>query len=471
MKRHAQLAIAFLLLLVIAVLPAPAQPSSDEQEQQALAHFRKGEYEQARDLLLVMIEDDPRDASALYNLACAQAQLGEKDKAVTRLAESARAGFLNIHHLQRDSDLDPIRSEPGYLRLLEQWDDIVRDHTQARIKQARKRLDGRYIEDVDEAHRIIYVSGVDRASHDAMKRLVGDLFNAAIRDIFGDGLNVPVVVVIPTPSDYHNVIDKSYISGIYVHDHYQLISRNSGGALLHELVHALHWAHMDRIGQKHPIWVQEGLACLYEDVELGSERAVYLPSWRTNIVRRLATSNRLTDWPRLFGMDRKHYMKRPRQSYAESRAIFMYLADQDKLRAWYDAYIEGFDEDSTGVAAMERVFEQPIDETQQEFAQWVKQQLPQATEAISPGGASLGVTVNDNGANDGVLIKVVHPGTGAARAGLQTGDVILALNGEEVHSLRDITRELSVLSVGKTVKLKLRRGSERFTCTVELTAR
>ncbi|NIM60902.1 MAG: hypothetical protein GTO30_04390, partial [Acidobacteria bacterium] len=51
--------------------------------------------------------------------------------------------------------------------------------------------------------------------------------------------------------------------GIYEHERRRLIARDIGASLRHELTHAYHYADMDRLGQRHPLWVQEGIATLY----------------------------------------------------------------------------------------------------------------------------------------------------------------------------------------------------------------
>ena len=55
----------------------------------------------------------------------------------------------------------------------------------------------------------------------------------------------------------------------------------------------MHYGHMARLGQRHPLWVQEGLATLYEDYDLDTAGTVrFLPNRRHNIARRRARSGR-----------------------------------------------------------------------------------------------------------------------------------------------------------------------------------
>lgn len=72
----------------------------------------------------------------------------------------------------------------------------------------------------------------------------------------------------------------------------------------------------------------------------------------------------------------------------------------------------------------------------------------------------------------GVYIKEAVVDSPAMTAGLQTGDVIVAVNKEEVHSMDDYERILLRLKKGDEVKITANRqnaqGYKKFTCTVEV---
>jgi carboxyl-terminal processing protease len=54
----------------------------------------------------------------LYNLACGYSLLGRKEEALSRLEDAVAAGFDNYEHLEKDSDLDNIRTMPGFVELV-----------------------------------------------------------------------------------------------------------------------------------------------------------------------------------------------------------------------------------------------------------------------------------------------------------------------------------------------------------------
>ena len=63
--------------------------------------------------------------------------------------------------------------------------------------------------------------------------------------------------------------------------------------------------------------------------------------------------------------------------------------------------------------------------------------------------------------NAGVLVREVHEGTPAAKAGLKAGDVIIKVDGKPIRTLADLREQLRDKSGDKPVNLSvLRRGSE-----------
>ena len=75
------------------------------------------------------------------------------------------------------------------------------------------------------------------------------------------------------------------------------------------------------------------------------------------------------------------------------------------------------------------------------------------------GGIGLEVTMEDG------LVKVITPmdGTPAAKAGIQSGDVITAVNGEPVKDAKELARTIGGLAPGNAVKLNvLHKGQDKI---------
>src|SRR5205814_7955359 len=62
---------------------------------------------------------------------------------------------------------------------------------------------------------------------------------------------------------------------------------------------------------------------------------------------------------------------------------------------------------------------------------------------------------------DGMLVKEVLRDTPAARAGLQPGDVIMAVGNYRVESLKDFATLLQLLPAGGRVRVEVVRGNQQ----------
>lgn len=68
----------------------------------------------------------------------------------------------------------------------------------------------------------------------------------------------------------------------------------------------------------------------------------------------------------------------------------------------------------------------------------------------------------------GVYVNEIYVGSGAADAGLQSGDVIVALNGNEVDSMSSLKKQLINYRPGDTVSITVERSGEEITVDVVL---
>ena len=70
----------------------------------------------------------------------------------------------------------------------------------------------------------------------------------------------------------------------------------------------------------------------------------------------------------------------------------------------------------------------------------------------------------------GALVAEAQPDTPAAKAGVQSGDVITAVNGNPIKDSRTLAREISAMAPGSSAKLDILRNGETRTVNVTLAA-
>lgn len=85
--------------------------------------------------------------------------------------------------------------------------------------------------------------------------------------------------------------------------------------------------------------------------------------------------------------------------------------------------------------------------------------------------AYLGVSTDDVAGGGGARIAEVRAGTPAARAGLESGDVVTAVGGEEVASADELRRLVDARKPGDEVEVTLERNGETETVQVTLGTR
>ncbi|MBX9787277.1 MAG: trypsin-like peptidase domain-containing protein [Pirellulales bacterium] len=71
----------------------------------------------------------------------------------------------------------------------------------------------------------------------------------------------------------------------------------------------------------------------------------------------------------------------------------------------------------------------------------------------------------------GVVITGIVQGAPAHKAGIQPGDVVVAIEGEEVRNASELAISVAGSKIGSTVSLKLKRGEKEMTVSVKLEPR
>lgn len=469
------------------VAPPPGQeerpPSREERaakaariaalEARAFDAIEAEDYAAAEASLRELVELDSENFVPPYNLACVRALRGDGEEAISLLERAISLGFVDLGQMEQDPNLSSIRGHPRFRRIVGAWGGVLEAHLEANLAIVEKAFGPRYTVERDPALRLAYASAFDPTSFEQAREEIRRVSDWALENIFPElaapGVDAWVVVVLPTRKDFERwaigtfgreaISDFRQIGGSYDHDAKRLVAQDLGATLRHEFLHVLHWRSNTRTGHLHAIWVQEGLCSLLEDYDLDVRGSlVPAPSWRTNIVKRLRESRRLPTLKELVSMPRERFgASRPLQRYAHARAVFLFLHEEGKLRAWYEAYDRGYAQDPTGAGALEEVFGMDLVGVEERFRAWIDS-LPEVPEEISPGMASLGVEI-DPGLGEGPVIAEVVRRSAAAEAGLKRGDILTHIGGRSTRDLYELVRVLASFEPGQEVEVRVRRGT------------
>ena len=452
--------VVVLAALLVAVAPAAAQSASHPAtlRREILRAFQVEAWAEAVDLIELYLEKSPNDAGMLYNGACALCRLDRLDEAASYLYRAMRAGYRDLEKMRDDPDLAALREKDGARSLdaIGRWRDAHKDPA--------------YRYETDQQRRIQYATALDETAHREMRRMLEAQADHLLATLFDDPPGYYVLIAVPTPQDADEYFRRDLsIGGMYQHTQRTLVARNIGGSLRHEFFHALHYGHMEKLHQLHRLWIQEGLAALYEDYELHEDGGItFQPNERHNTVRARAKAGRLMDWRRLFDLTSDEFMDRAAVLYPQVRSIFRYVAEQGLIVTWYRAYTRSYVRDPSGVVAFEEVFGKPLEDIERDWRRWLASQ-PMVDVVIARGDASLGIRSGQtNRSNDGVLVTDVLPGSAAETSGLAVGDVIVAADGRDTRTIRELQIVIGARKVGDFLELRVRRDGRYFTLTVQL---
>jgi len=422
-----------------------------ELSMEVIPLFEKKAYAQAREMLFEMVALQPGSETAWYNLACANALLGDPAEATANLLRSIEEGWSDFRHMERDPDLDSLRDLPPYADLLARREEIQRSRAERIHADLVEEFGKGYLYGINDSLRIVFATDVDERTLGEMKTKLTRHARALQGTLFEHGFDQYLTVVIPREWRMGN------IAGYYRGDQEMLAARDVGVTLMHEFTHALHFADQKARGQEHAYWTVEGLATLFESADIVGEDLVPQGNHRLFLLRQRVEQGRDVPWKQFFSLSPRDFMRRAGDHYSQARYILFYLHDRGLLAEWYQAYVEGFETDKTGMRAFKEVLGRPVPEIEEDWREWVLA-LPLPPSRIDAGSASLGIVIGHE--RDGVRIQQLLHGSGAEEAGLAPGDVITRLDEDRILDGETLIARISTREVGDTVEVEYRRGSE-----------
>lgn len=446
--------------------PADRDSQLNQLNAQVLDQFKLGDYDKARNLLGQILAMDPQNPVAWYNMACVESRSGSPDKALGNLDKAVELGYLDFAGMERDEDLQPLRSLAGYKQLIQKKDQAQLRYAQQVRDSLAKQFGSQCRYEIDQDNKLIFATNIDQPTLDELKRALPEHAQGLWTDMFNHRPEQFITVAVPAP-DPSAKDDPILGGGYYEHSKHMLIAHQIGMVLFHEFTHAMHAADQDALGQRHPIWILEGFSTFYESSQMVGGHLAPKPNNRLAVLQAYARMKKTIPLRQFLSYDQPRYMRECNVTYPESRYILAYLYDKGLLKKWYDTYTATYDQDSTAGLALEKVCGKKLENIESDWLAWVSRQEPPPSQ-VQVSKACLGVRTG--AAVDGMLVNSVVPGSSADKAGIRPGDLLCSLEGQRTVDSCELVRLISAYEPGQQIAVKIRRGADYQTLTVTLTA-
>jgi len=427
---------------------AKKQMAAMRLNKQLMQQFAAKEYEQSVGTAQQICELVPEHPTVWQNLSLAYCRTNDTDKALDNLEKSIDLGYTKMWRLEKMPSFAPLRELPRFKALRARRDKVQKEKALLKLADLKTRYGDDYIVEIDHKHKLIFATNVDRATLDELKTDLPARAEALWKHLLTYEFEEYITIIIPAAGS----VESSNISGLYRHSGRLVVAKGIGWPVRHEFAHALHMGDCEaRTQPNHPLWIKEGLATLYERSDLRDGKLVPLPSNRINQLKtRLETKN-VYKLSVLVRLNQKQAMKYPGAFYSMVRNLMRYLHEHNKLKPFYTTYVKFHQQDPSGRKALEAVVGKDIMEFEKDWHAWVRKQPAFGITSKT----FLGFGAAD--ASEGLRVQKLAPDGPAARAGLQAGDLIVALGGKIMADSMDIVSVLNATKPGDEVPVRYRR--------------
>jgi hypothetical protein len=408
-----------------------------------------------------ILRTDPKDNIALYNLACAYALKGDKNKAVKYLRMSVAAGYTGFSHMERDKDLSSIRGHKGYKELLKKRDAIQLQSAHTQLERLKQQYGEGYTYEIEEKRKLIFATNQSLEVLQRMKEHLFKFADAQWEMLWDNKPSYYITIICPDRATFRKMA-RPGVGGWYNPGSKILVCGDIGLTLNHEFTHSLHFADQEARRMSAPIYIIEGFATLFESSGFaGNKLKPRLISGRLNSLKPSVESGRHVPWEQFRVCRQAQYGG---FHYAQGRYMMVYIYKKDKLKKWYDTYCKTYNQDKSAKAAWEKVFKKGFGEIEQDWIAWVKALEP--LKRVRRGGPFLGVQSEE--CEKGIELFKVVDDSPADKAGLREGDILTHGGGKSLKTHNDFIDFLNAHKPGDKVKFKILRGKRKKTMTVTL---
>lgn len=415
-----------------------------------------------------ILKSEPRDTMALYDIACAYALAGERDKALMHLRMAVAAGHADFEQIERNPDFDSIRAHKGYREVFRKRDAIQLQAARKELRKLKKQFGAGYTYEIDQKRKLIFATNQSLEMLERMKEHLSRFADGQCEMLWGRNPSCYITVVCPDREAYKKAVTNPSVAGLYYSGKKSLISVDIGQTLDHEFTHALHYADQDFRRMKAPSYITEGFATLFESSGMiGRKLVPRKVTGRFHTIKASASRGKHVPWERLRLMSHAQFMQKDTHlHYCQSRYMFVYLYETGRLKRWYDNYCETYHRDRTGRAAWEMTFCKILGEIERDWVAWLLDIKHEPRKAQRWDAPFLGAQFEE--CEEGVALYEIVLDSPAYDGGLREGDVLTHAGGKETRTYNNVIDILDAHKPGDKVEFKIVRGKKELTITVTL---
>lgn len=318
-----------------------------------------------------------------------------------------------------------------------------------------RQLGAGYVTRIDNKRHLVYVSALDPRTFGRVVQTLARYMDAQRGLLFPDPFLWNVTVVLPTLNDYRKAGPPPDVAGYYRPATRTLASISVSNILIHEFTHALHHSDQVRANQRHPVWISEGLATLFQQSRVHDGQIELLPDVGLAAFQKSIREKKIRTLAALCTVDRQEFTCEAKVNYPHARHVMLYLFRRDKLLEFYRIYKSRYGADPTGANALEATLGKPLQEIETAWRNWVLELQPPWTPA-HPLQAHLGIRMGR--APEGVKVDGFLRGAAAQQAGvLKVDDIIISVAGNATPTARELTEAVESCRPGETIDIEIVR--------------
>jgi len=315
-----------------------------------------------------------------------------------------------------------------------------------------------YISRIDSARHIVYLSAADEQMLGRVMDILGSYADRQRQFLFPGALPWNMTVVLPTLDDYRRSLPAGLekAMGFYHMPTRTLLTISLTDIVLHEFTHGLHHADQVQARQRHPLWISEGLATLFQGSKWRQKSLEPLTDPSLASLQQAVRDGKAHPLAKFVTLTPAAFAADDKLCYSEARYIMFYLYRLNKLKEFYDTYKAGYALDRSGSTALATTLGKPLDQVEADWRAWVLSQKAPWVPAV-PQKTFLGVRTEETA--NGLKITAFVRGSAAEQSGLlKAGDIILSVDGHGTSATSDLASAVQACKPGEIIEIELSRA-------------